>query len=111
MMDFENNVLLSMIFKIVFNASFRPGLVLFFAPGTRSQCCYAVDLRYAVNRFLVLRLMHVDSVPLLIIVVSIIVDNVEEPKLVDTFAHADYPQPIPQLLLLEEFLGPAIAFD
>lgn len=79
--------------------------------GTRSHYCHAVDLRYAVNRILFVRLVHIDSVPLLIIVVSFIVDNIEEPKLVDTFAHADDPQPIPQLLLLEEFLGPAIAFD
>lgn len=60
---------------------------------------------------LILRLMNSDSVPLLIIIVSFIVDNVEEPKLVDTFARADDPQPIPQLLLLEEFLSPAIASD
>lgn len=52
-----------------------------------------------------------DSVPLLVIIVSFIVDNIEEPKLVDTFARADDPQPIPQLLLLEKFLGPAIASD
>ncbi len=55
--------------------------------------------------------MNSDSVPLLVIIVSFIVDNVEEPKLVDTFARADDPQPIPQLLLLEEFLSPAIASD
>ncbi len=55
--------------------------------------------------------MNSDSVTLLVIIVSFIVDNVEEPKLVDTFACADDPQPIPQLLLLEEFLSPAIASD
>ena len=41
---------------------------------------------------------------LLIIVISILVDNVEEAQLVDTLAGADHPQPIAQLLFLEELL-------
>lgn len=43
---------------------------------------------------------------LFIVVITFIVDDIEESELVDALAHADNPQPIPQLLLLEELLGP-----
>jgi len=41
---------------------------------------------------------------LLFIIVTLIVDNVEESQLIDTLASRNNPQPVSQLLLLEEFL-------
>ena len=46
------------------------------------------------------------SQSLLVVIIRIIVDHVEESELVDTLAGRNHPQPIPELLLLQEFLGP-----
>lgn len=44
--------------------------------------------------------------PLLVIVIRLVIHHVEESQLVDPRARAHHPQPIPQLLLLKEFLRP-----
>jgi hypothetical protein len=41
---------------------------------------------------------------LLVIILSLVVDDVEESELVDTLGSRDNPEPISQLLLLEELL-------
>lgn len=43
---------------------------------------------------------------LLIILVRIIIDNIEEPELIHPLRGRYHPQPITELLLLEEFLRP-----
>lgn len=43
---------------------------------------------------------------LLVILVSIVVDDVEELELVDTLGGGDDTEPVTELLLLEELLGP-----
>lgn len=45
--------------------------------------------------------------PLLVIILALIVDDVEESQLVDTLAGRHDSQPISELLLLKELLGPA----
>lgn len=45
---------------------------------------------------------------LLVIFISVIVNNVEESELIDTLACRNDSQPISQLLLLQELLGPTI---
>jgi hypothetical protein len=47
---------------------------------------------------------------LLIILLSVIVDNVEEAELVDTLGGRDNTEPVTELLLLEELLGPISSF-
>jgi len=42
---------------------------------------------------------------LLVILLGILADNVVEPKLVNTLGGGDNPQPVAELLLLEELLG------
>lgn len=42
---------------------------------------------------------------LLVIILSLIVNHVEEPQLIHALTRADHPQPISQLLLLQELLG------
>ena len=44
---------------------------------------------------------------LLVVLFSLIVDNVEESQFIDAFASADNAKPVTQLLFLEEFLCPA----
>ena len=51
-------------------------------------------------------LHHPSIVALLVILLSSIINNVEESELVDTLARGDNTEPISQLLLLEELLGP-----
>lgn len=46
-------------------------------------------------------------VHLFIVVLAVLIDHVEESQLVDTLACRDNPQPIAQLLFLEELLRPA----
>jgi hypothetical protein len=48
--------------------------------------------------------MSIKEFHLLIIIISILVDNVEEAQFIDALAGADHPQPIAQLLFLEELL-------
>lgn len=43
---------------------------------------------------------------LLVIIITFVVDNVEEAKLIDTLAGRNNAKPVAQLLLLEELLGP-----
>ena len=47
---------------------------------------------------------------LLIIIIRLIVDDVEEAKLVDALARADDAEPVAQLLFLEEFLRPVCVY-
>ena len=47
------------------------------------------------------------SSSLFVIVIRIIIDHIEESELVDPWAGGHNPKPIPQLLFLEELLGPA----
>ena len=51
-------------------------------------------------------LLHEMYPILLIILVCIVVDHIEESKLVDTLRRGDHSEPISQLLFLEEFLCP-----
>jgi hypothetical protein len=44
---------------------------------------------------------------LFIVIIPVLIDHVEESQLVDTLACRDNPQPVAQLLLLEELLRPA----
>jgi hypothetical protein len=44
---------------------------------------------------------------LLVIVIGLVVDDVEELELVDTLASGDHAEPVTELHLLEELLGPA----
>lgn len=44
---------------------------------------------------------------LLLILVGLVVDDVEEAELVDTLGGGDDTEPVTELLLLEELLGPA----
>ena len=46
-------------------------------------------------------------VHLFLILISVLVDDVVEAELVDTLAGADNTEPVPELLLLQEFLRPA----
>jgi hypothetical protein len=43
---------------------------------------------------------------LLVIILALLVDDIEEAQLIDALAGRDDTQPIAQLLLLEELLGP-----
>ena len=43
---------------------------------------------------------------LLVILLSLVVDDVEEAELVDTLGGGDDAEPVTELLLLEELLGP-----
>lgn len=43
---------------------------------------------------------------LLVIILAFLVDDVEESELVDTLARGDHSEPVTELLLLEELLGP-----
>lgn len=45
------------------------------------------------------------STSLLVILVLVVTDNIVESKLIDTLGRADDPQPVPELLLLQELLG------
>ena len=45
------------------------------------------------------------SILLFIVILSIVVDHVEESELIDTLGSRDNSEPISQLLLLEELLG------
>ena len=47
------------------------------------------------------------SVRLLVIVIGLVVDDVEELELVDAARGGDDAEPVAQLVLLEELLGPA----
>lgn len=42
---------------------------------------------------------------LLVVILSLIVDHVEESQLIHALTRADHPQPISQLLLLQKLLG------
>lgn len=53
------------------------------------------------------RLIAVTMHPLLVIILTLIVDDVEESQLIDTFAGRHNSQPISELLLLKELLCPA----
>lgn len=44
--------------------------------------------------------------PLLVIILALVIDDVEESQLVDTLAGRHDSQPVSELLLLEELLGP-----
>lgn len=44
---------------------------------------------------------------LFIIIIALVVDNIEESELVDTFASRDNAQPVTELLLLKKLLCPA----
>lgn len=46
--------------------------------------------------------------PLLIVIIRIIIHHIEEPKFIDPLTRAHHPQPIPQLLLLQELLRPIV---
>ena len=48
---------------------------------------------------------------LLLIILSLVVDDVEEAELVDTLGGGDDTEPVTELLLLEELLGTAIAIS
>ena len=45
---------------------------------------------------------------LLVLILIRVVDYIEESQLVDTFGRRDHTEPISQLLLLKELLGPAL---
>lgn len=53
-----------------------------------------------------LLIYRVPGLNLLVIILISIVDHVEESQLVDTRRCRDHAKPVPQLLLLEEFLRP-----
>lgn len=48
---------------------------------------------------------------LLLIILSLVVDDVEEAELVDTLGGGDDTKPVAELLLLEELLGTAVAIS
>jgi hypothetical protein len=48
-------------------------------------------------------------IPLLVVLLSIVVDDVEELELVDALASADDTEPVTELVLLEELLGAVVA--
>jgi hypothetical protein len=51
--------------------------------------------------------MHLDPCTVLfVILISVVIDNVEESELVDTLGGRDNTEPISQLLLLEKLLCP-----
>jgi hypothetical protein len=50
--------------------------------------------------------MHCNLFRLLVVLVSLVVDDVEELELVDTARGGDDAEPVTELLLLEELLGP-----
>lgn len=50
--------------------------------------------------------LHSGSGHLFIIILSLVVNDVEEPELVDALAGRDNPQPVSELLLLEKLLRP-----
>ena len=50
--------------------------------------------------------MHCNLFRLLVVLVSLVVDDVEELELVDTARGRDDAEPVTELLLLEELLGP-----
>lgn len=50
--------------------------------------------------------MHCNLFRLLVVLVSLVVDDVEELELVDTARGGNDAEPVTQLLLLEELLGP-----
>lgn len=45
---------------------------------------------------------------LLLVLVGLVVDDVEEAELVDTLGGGDNAEPVTELLLLEELLGPVV---
>lgn len=49
------------------------------------------------------------AIRLLVIVLSLVVDDVEELELVDTLAGGDDAEPVTELHLLQELLGPRVA--
>jgi hypothetical protein len=51
---------------------------------------------------------HIHSTHLLVILLGVVVDDVEEAELVDTLGGGDDTEPVTELLLLQELLGPAI---
>ena len=51
--------------------------------------------------------MQCKLIRLLVVLVSLVVDDVEELELVDTSGGRDDAEPVTKLLLLEELLGPA----
>jgi NAD-dependent oxidoreductase involved in siderophore biosynthesis len=52
--------------------------------------------------------MHCNLFRLLVVLVSLVVDDVEELELVDTARGGDDAEPVTELLLLEELLGPVV---
>lgn len=51
--------------------------------------------------------MQCKLIRLLVVLVSLVVNDVEELELVDTSGGGDDTEPVTELLLLEELLGPA----
>lgn len=45
-------------------------------------------------------------IDLLVIIIALVVDDVEEAELIDTLARRHHTEPVTELLLLEELLGP-----
>jgi hypothetical protein len=72
-----------------------------------------VYVRYSYNMTLCPPCTHYQSINkidnLLIILLSIVVNNVEESELVDTFGGRDDTKPVTELLLFEELLGPTLS--
>lgn len=70
-------------------------------------CCVVMRLN---PRMLVALDVSCDFGSLFIILVTLLVDDVEESQLVDTVAGRHDTKPITELLLLEELLGPIVFF-
>jgi len=50
---------------------------------------------------------HIGPIPpLLVVILSLVIDNVEEAELVDTLGGRDDAEPVTELLLLQELLCP-----
>ena len=45
---------------------------------------------------------------LFIVLITLLIDNIEESELVGSLASSDDTEPVTELLLLEELLGPAV---
>ena len=50
----------------------------------------------------------IETSPLLLVVLSLVVDDVEEAELVNTLGGGNDAEPVTELLLLEELLGAAL---
>jgi hypothetical protein len=70
--------------------------------------CRVVFISYWVyaKRLTIEPAFHHSTNPLLVILLSLVVDDVEEAELVDTLGGGDDTEPVTELLLLQELLGP-----